>query len=106
MQCVVLFVYSHQEAKDIVAGRIPPLLAVGNTVADHLAGEGAKMCRLPESVRSRVVQAEYQAHLVRMRILVSTLQTLEAEQALSLGAPRRARVRQPGPRPPAPKVLL
>eukprot|EP00959_Pyramimonas_sp_CCMP1952_P472608 9500318-Pyramimonas_sp.AAC.1 len=64
-----MFVHSQHEAKDIVAGRPPSLFAVGNTTADHLAGVGATLCRVPECFRARVAQIEHQAYVVRMRIL-------------------------------------
>jgi hypothetical protein len=79
----VIFVYSHLEAKDIVAGRAPPLLVAGNAIVDHPAGVGASLCRVSEADRARVAQVEHMAYWVRLRILASTLQTLEAEQNLS-----------------------
>ena len=45
------------------------------------------MCRIPESVRSRVAQAEYQAYLLRMRILVGALQPSRLNKLCPLEPP-------------------
>ena len=80
------------------------LLVSGNVAADHLAGEAAAAVRLSGNVRAKIFDREKMAYAVRMKFLITTLETLKAEQILAAEEPRGARVRHPGPRPPAPLV--
>ena len=97
----VVFVHSHQEAIDMCDGRTPAPFILGNAVADELAGIAAKQVRVAADVRARVYKTERMAHCVRMRILLSTLEVIEAEKEHEGPRPR---MRQPGPRPPAPMM--
>eukprot|EP00959_Pyramimonas_sp_CCMP1952_P428668 8978451-Pyramimonas_sp.AAC.1 len=81
--------------------RTPVPFILGNAVADELAGVAASTVRVQDDVRARVYRTERMAYLVRMRILLSTLEAIESEQN-SEGP--RPRLRHPGPRPPAPAV--
>eukprot|EP00959_Pyramimonas_sp_CCMP1952_P214827 4495610-Pyramimonas_sp.AAC.1 len=71
-------------------------MIAGNVCVDTLAGAAAKEARLPESERTRVVQVENEARLVRMRLLRIALQT-------GIGANKRRRTEAPAVPPPHPR---
>eukprot|EP00959_Pyramimonas_sp_CCMP1952_P078905 1649372-Pyramimonas_sp.AAC.1 len=78
----------------MVGEHAPRLIIIGNTVAEEFAAAGAQIARLTESTRTRVHRAESMPFAVRMRILQSTLETLQAEDPLLQAESPLARRRQ------------
>eukprot|EP00959_Pyramimonas_sp_CCMP1952_P040403 844845-Pyramimonas_sp.AAC.1 len=62
-------------------------MTVGNAAADTLAGEGATIARIPEAVRTDILEKERVLYLIRMRILRSHLDAMEAEKTLQENPP-------------------
>ena len=107
LSCSVLFVHSHLEGEDIVRGVAPRHLVHGNTIVDSFAAVGADVARLAETERARVHNIERQAFAVRMRILQSTLEAIQAEERVLMeegGSRRQKQSNSDVVRPPAASV--
>eukprot|EP00959_Pyramimonas_sp_CCMP1952_P375227 7858748-Pyramimonas_sp.AAC.1 len=93
----VLFTNSHMEAEDVVHRAGSSWMTVGNAAADTLAGEGAIIARIPEAVRTDILEKERVLYLIRMRILRSHPDAMEAEKTLQENPPN-GRHQRPGAR--------
>eukprot|EP00959_Pyramimonas_sp_CCMP1952_P318497 6664376-Pyramimonas_sp.AAC.1 len=69
-------------AAEAAAAGVPRQLVCGSAMADNVAGEAARMARLPKADRARVAQVEHRAFLVRMRLLRAAMDSMAAEEAL------------------------
>ena len=79
--------------------RDPDAAYIMYSVADELAGIAAASVRVEATVHARKYQTERMAYLERIRIMLITLEAIEAEKDHEGPRPR---LRHPGPRSPTP----